>query len=310
MPTERDSVQHAWQDRAMRLHSGVTVTRADEVLRDAENTWMNARGAQNYFYAYADAVHDTYPLLKQTFAAPDLAEAIRSAAYWSLLNLGGSESRFAFTTDPNLRDHRQLVVRAQNRALAAEIDNQVRTLERARGELEALKELAARPGLPVVYDTNMLNHWNRPTDIHWQNVLKVQGEDVGLVRLVVPLRVVDELDGQTYGSGQLAQRATAAIRYLEKVLADRKPGEAVTIREEVSLEVWIDNEHRGGDSDLAILRCAADLDALRPQTGARVLTNDYGMRLRAQQLGLTAVRLPAAHRKQSGPTGDAPEDEA
>ncbi len=38
--------------------------------------------------------------------------------------------------------------------------------------------------------------------------------------------------------------------------------------------------------------CAADLDALHPKTGVRVLTNDFGMQLHARQMGLTALKLP------------------
>jgi hypothetical protein len=62
--------------------------------------------------------------------------------------------------------------------------------------------------------------------------------------------------------------------------------------------VWVDVDDRGGDADLSILRCAADLANLHPDTGARVLTNDMGMRLRAQQLGLKVMGLPEDHRKR------------
>jgi hypothetical protein len=34
-----------------------------------------------------------------------------------------------------------------------------------------------------------------------------------------------------------------------------------------TLEIWVDAEDRGGDADRAILRVAADLDALHPATG-------------------------------------------
>jgi predicted ribonuclease YlaK len=116
---------------------------------------------------------------------------------------------------------------------------------------------------------------------------------------VVPLRVIDELDSQKYGQGQLAERAATAIRYLERALEGSHPGEPVELRQGVVLEVWVDGDDRGSDADLSILRCAADLNSLHPATGARVLTDDFGMRLRAQQMGLKSVRLPADHRKPS-----------
>jgi hypothetical protein len=52
-----------------------------------------------------------------------------------------------------------------------------------------------------------------------------------------------------------------------------------------TLEVWIQTEDRGSDADLAILRCASDIDAFRDD-GARVVTGDLGMQLRAEHMGL------------------------
>jgi hypothetical protein len=114
--------------------------------------------------------------------------------------------------------------RPLNEALSAEIDSQVKALTLARAELDALKALAARPGLSIVYDTNMLIHWNRPCDIGWKEVLRASGETATLARLVVPLRVVDELDKQKYGDGKLADRAGKALRYLQEASKDRRPG--------------------------------------------------------------------------------------
>jgi hypothetical protein len=73
--------------------------------------------------------------------------------------------------------------------------------------------------------------------------------------------------------------------------------------------VWVDTDDRGGDADLSILRCAADLENLHPATGARVLTDDIGMRLRAQQLGLQVVRLPEDHRKKGTALDEVPPQE-
>ncbi|MCX5255518.1 PIN domain-containing protein [Streptomyces canus] len=281
----------------MRLNPGITMAHADDVLRRAETTWGNARGAQDYFRAYTDAVHETYLILKQAFATPDLAASIHSAAYWNLLPIGGARADIGFTNDPGVAANMRRALRAENQALVTEIENQVKALEQARNELEALKQLASRPGLPVVYDTNMLNHWSQPGDIRWRDVLKSHGETTPLTRLVVPLRVIDELDQQKYGQGELAKRATTAIRYLERVLQGSQPGDAVQLRQGATIEVWVDTDDRGNDADLAILRCAADLDNLHPSTGSRVLTDDFGMRLRAQQVGLKVVSLPQNHKK-------------
>jgi hypothetical protein len=281
----------------MRLAPGISLDRADAALHKAETTWSNARAANDLFRAYSDAVHETYPTLAQVFVAPDLGDGLRSTAYWNLLPIGGARAGLGFFTDHAVAANVMRAQRAENQALSTEIDNQLKALERARTELESLKKLAARPGLPVVYDTNMLNHWRQPGDILWSDVLKPQGEDTRLIRLVIPLRVIDELDGQKYGQGELAKRAATAIRYLERIFKDSQPGQMVQLRPESTLEVWVDTDDRGSDPDLSILRCAADLDNLHRETGTRVLTDDFGMRLRAQQVGLKVVRLPQDHRK-------------
>jgi hypothetical protein len=56
----------------MRLNPGITLAHADDVIRRAETRWGNACGAQDVYRAYTDAVHNTYPPLKQAFAAPDV----------------------------------------------------------------------------------------------------------------------------------------------------------------------------------------------------------------------------------------------
>ncbi|HUZ53879.1 MAG TPA: PIN domain-containing protein [Streptosporangiaceae bacterium] len=275
----------------MRLNPGITLAYADDVLRRAETTWGNARGAQDYYRTYTDAVHDTYPTLRQAFAAPDLSASLHSTAYWNLLLIGGARPDSGVMTDPDVAANRMRSLHAENQALSTEIENQVKALEQARAELEELKKLAARPGLPVVYDTNMLNHWRQPGDVLWRDVLKAQGEDVPLTRLVIPLRVIDELDRQKYGQGDLAKKAATAIRYLERVLKDSPPGQPVQLRQGATLEVWVDTDDRGGDADLSILRCAADLDNLHQDTGARVLTDDVGFALEKPTGCVAAVEV-------------------
>jgi PIN domain len=286
----------------MRLAPGISLDYANDVLRRAETAWGNALSAQDPFRAYSDAVHDTYPTLAQVFATPDLAAGLRWTAYWNLLPIGGTQA----ITDAALPMSINRGRRAENQALSTEIKNQLKALERARSELQALQDLATRPGLPIVYDTNMLNHWRQPGDIHWREVLKSQEEDANLARLVIPLKVIDELDRQKYGQGDLAKRAATAIRYLERVLRDSKPGQPVQLRLDATLEAWVDTDDRSGDADLSILRCAADLDNLHRDTGGRVLTDDIGMRLRAQQMSLKVLRLPQDLRKKGTALDDVP----
>lgn len=284
----------------MRLNPGITVELADDELHEAETTWSNALSADAFWPVYTKAVHDTYPRLKRVFADQDIGAALRSPAYWNLMALGnGPASKIGTDAFQKIANNQFLM--GLTKAIKTEIEDQVKALAQVRDELRSLQELVSRPGLPVVYDTNVLNHWQQPSDIKWREILKSQGETADQIRLVVPLRVLDELDRQKYGQGELARKAGAAVRYLERVLADAQEGRPVELRPGATLEVWVDTDDRGGDADLSILRCAADLDNLHPATGARVLTNDFGMRLRAQQMGLKVMRLPEDLRKRTAP---------
>ncbi|MFJ3973412.1 PIN domain-containing protein [Streptomyces parvus] len=284
----------------MRFHPGVTLAQADGALRTAEMTWGNVYGsAQGLWSAYISAVHDTCPGLKQAFAAPDIGAGLLSPAYWNLLAITSQPSQGVQQGNgPFEAMSAGRIQRGLNDAIKTELYSQIKVLQEARAELDALKQLAERPGLPVIYDTNMLNHFKQPGDIPWGDVLRAEGESVTQARLIVPLRVLDELDAQKYGQGDLAKKAATAIRYLERTLKDAAPGAQVKLRKDATLEVWVDTDDRGGDADLSILRCAADLDRLHPETGARVLTNDFGMRLRAQQMDLKGLCLPLEHRKE------------
>jgi rRNA-processing protein FCF1 len=281
------------------------LVQADGVLRQAEAKWGNALGVQDRYLAYMDAVHDTYLSLKQAFAIPDVGEGLRSVAYWNLLSMAGGHLENTYTTDPGVAANMNRALRSENQALSVEIETQIRALAAVRTQLEALKKLAARPGVPVVYDTNMLNHWRQPDHVVWRDIFRAQGEKVPLTRLVIPLRVLDELDGQKYGQGDLARKAATAIRFIERALKGSQPGMPAQVREDATLEVWHDTNDRGSDTDLLIIQCAIDLSNLQPGATVRLLTGDIGMRLRAEQEGLTTMGLPEDHRRNGTALDDA-----
>lgn len=290
----------------MRLIPGQSLDYANTVLTEALRVFTNARGGQDRYLAYIDAVNDSHRTLKSAFVQPDLAAGLLTTAYWNLVQMGGpAPDEGVYYPDSSEAELR--AVKVPNLALSTEIEHQVHVLGQAQAELKALVGLASRPGLPVVYDTNMLNHWQQPDQVKWRDVFRGLGESVPFTRLVVPLTVIDELDRQKYGPADrdLAKRATKAIRFLERALKDSVAGRPVRLTEDATLEVWGGTEDRGGDADLAILRCAADLDSLYPGAGTRVLTGDFGMRLRAQQMGLKVMGLPAEYRKPGTAVADA-----
>ncbi|MFJ6770956.1 PIN domain-containing protein [Kitasatospora sp. NPDC091257] len=265
----------------MRIRPGYTLDIVQADLDYALQKWKNLYSDQNYLFGrYIQTVTDTHDRLAQAIAEPRLAEGLLAGHYWQLVEMRGATELHGI--------------------LVLEVQQQIAAIEDAQRQLKELRAYAGRPGVPVVYDTNMLNHWKQPEDVDWKTLLSGEGLDGKRARLVVPLVVIDELDRQKYGDGALARRAATAIRYLERKLDRAAPGEAVKLREGVTLEVRLDPPgHRRAEPDLEILRCAADLDGLVPGVGVRVLTDDYGMRLRAQSMGLATLRLPAAYRKAS-----------
>jgi hypothetical protein len=289
----------------VRLTPGTALDVADNVLSRAETIWRAVRGSGHLYGAYVDAVRDTCPTLKQVFLSPDVSAGMQSTAYWQLMAIRSADPDSSIDR-PLPKVMRTTGHRAVRDALITEILFQVQALEQARVELETLKKLAARPGLPVVYDTNMLNHWRQPDNILWRDVFRAAGQNVPHTRLIIPLRVIDELDRQKYGKGDLARKAATAIRFLERVLKDTQPGEPVRLRDGATLEIWVDTDDRSGDADLSILRSAMDLANLHRTTGVLVLTDDIGMRLRATQMGLKTFRLPEDHRKRGTALDEAP----
>lgn len=267
---------------AMRLKPGVSLERAQAALREALNLLMNAQSGQRYesaWQTYAVAIDQALPHLA-VFAEPSLADALLSPTYWHLFPIAG-------------------IGPEANRVVYRELRTQIEALERAEAELEKLKQYAEHPGAPVVLDTNILNWWDQPHTINWQQLFKDEGIVAPLARLVVPLVVIEELDRQKYGDGLLAKRAATAIRYLDRKLTGVAPGTPVELTKHATLEVSLDQlPHPSGvDADLRILTCAADLDQLLPDAGTRVLTDDTNMRLRAAHMALRTLRLPENHRK-------------
>ncbi|WP_435610039.1 PIN domain-containing protein [Streptomyces sp. C10-9-1] len=287
----------------MRLNPGVTLSRADEVLRSALSKWGNARSSDSLARALTEAVHDTYLPLRETFRTPDIASGLHSPAYWQLQAHAMSSSENQPTSDPFVAMGWQISRKARNEIASLEIQRVHAELSEAFSQLSRLKNLADRAGLPIVVDTNILLHWTQLGDVRWREVLKEHQEQESSARLVVPLRVVDELDRQKYGGGDLANRADTAIRYLERTLRGTPPGKPAVLRDkgEATLEIWVDTDSRDSDADLAIIQCAADISSLHPTVGARVLTGDFGMRLRSELVGITLIHLPENHRKPPRP---------
>jgi hypothetical protein len=170
----------------------------------------------------------------------------------------------------------------------AEVALQRGALEDLVADLQArVNRLSAAGGTIAVLDTNILLQYEEPSKVPWRDVLGVQS-----VGLIVPLRVVEELDAKKYsGSKRLADRARAILPRLEALVGrDGSPG---PVADGVTIEVPVEprSRWRPADADEEILAFCAELPQLVGAT-ATLVTADTAMRLRAGAQGTPVVVPP------------------
>jgi len=174
----------------------------------------------------------------------------------------------------------------------AEVARQVRRLEDLRDDLQRrLDRAIAAPGAIAVLDTNVLLHHQLPDSVAWREVVGAES-----VRVVVPLRVIEELDEKKHSTSEKARRrARDRLPRLYALVGTGGAPKALP-HGHGSIEVFIEPgpRSRPADADTEILETAHDLRRL---SGASVtiVTSDTGMRLRAEAEGLATVAMPASY---------------
>ncbi len=173
----------------------------------------------------------------------------------------------------------------------SEVARQARSLEGLRDDLKRRVERArAAPGAITVLDTNVLLHHQLPDSVAWREVVGQES-----VRVVIPLRVIEELDEKKYSaSDKLRSRARQRLpRLYALVGAGGAPKELPDGHG--TLEVFIEPgpRERPADADTEILETAHELAQLSGSE-ATIVTGDTGMRLRAEAEGIATVAMPVS----------------
>ena len=179
-------------------------------------------------------------------------------------------------------------------SLYAERDFQAAALDALAADLQTRVDRAAGDGEPVVLDTNVLLHYELPDNVPWAKVLGRAS-----VRLVVPLRVVEELDEKKYGRNDLlASRARNLLPWLERAVTTN----GGRIRDDATLEVPVDTSRRTRpeSADREILDECHELHEFGGQ-GVTLVTGDTSMRLRARAESIVAVSMPDDYRRTFSP---------
>jgi PIN domain len=178
---------------------------------------------------------------------------------------------------------------------------QIGQLKRMADDLEErVDRLSAAKGHITVVDTHVLLHYQWAAHVRWDEVVRQP-----MVRLIVPLRVVEELDAKKWARrGELASRARRVLSALEGVIApDGAPG---PLRDGTTIEVPVERglRFRPDDADEEILYTCRELAQLTRQT-VTLVTGDTSTRIRASAQNIRVVRMPDTYL----PREDQPKDQ-
>jgi hypothetical protein len=231
---------------------------------------------------------------------PDVRRLRESYLDWVELTRGQLEN---WTTDPNvlgmLETTSYWAIRSLDEntprpwpLIRAETEQQAGTLRRLADDLQGRMAAFRFSADAAVLDSNLLLHYEPIDKLPWLDVVGSKK-----VHLVLPLRVIEELDAKKYSSSpRLAKRARRLMPQLETIIRERHG----TVSQGVTVGVTIESGERirPTDADEEILNISRELQYL---SGKRVtlVTGDTSMLLRAESLKLRAVKMPEKHLRKS-----------
>lgn len=271
----------------MLLRSHGRLDDAITTVQDLRTKAQNCESAGRFDLAkkaYLDWVDNAHNQLHNLVEEADVAEGLTSQTYWEIYRLE-YEAPGAWAL------------------LRREIRVQSDRLDRFRDRLVEPRDFAAHPGRVVVPDTSALVQGVWFEDLDWVSALRLEPS----VRLVVPILVVEELDGikDRDGFGRAGKRARKVLKRLREVSGQVSPGEPAPVRSGVTVEVLVDDDwhQRRPNHDGEIIHQAL---ALQAATGCQVVLTcvDAAMEFRARQRGLKAVSMPTPNVKTASDPDD------
>jgi rRNA maturation endonuclease Nob1/predicted DNA-binding protein YlxM (UPF0122 family) len=172
--------------------------------------------------------------------------------------------------------------------------------EVSRERAQALRFAAAERSIAVL-DTNVLLHHRPLSDVDWPSIVGAKS-----VLLVVPLRVVHELDARKYVGTKGGDRARTRIRLLSEFVA----AGADQVRAGVDVEVVASVDLDPGTArrppipaDTEILETCEALRAYAGSNPVYLVTADLAMQIVAKTRGIDVRRMPD---EAMQPLGDEP----
>lgn len=258
-----------------RLREGTRVDGAVQALHELAMNGRNVASApgldlSTHINTYLLWVNDAEAQLHNWFVdTRTLVEDLHSEHFWRIRDLQPHSPRA-----PEL-------INGEVRRQANRLDGIAERLERFNAWVQA------SPMTIAVLDTHVLLHYEPPAQIFWQEVIGVRD-----VRLVVPLRVLEELDQKKYAArADLAKRARQIIGDLRRRLGSAE-GNRFEIRDGAHLDIFLPDEPRQPtvDADQEILEdCYA---MIRAGGDVRLVSDDASMDIRARAYGIQVCSMP------------------
>ena len=259
--------------------TGVDPQHAAAVRRSLADRARQASVAGHECYQVPDAyllwVEAVESQLSAVTADFSLIAAVQNEHYWRLQDVSAKFAR----PDPMMQ---------------AELARQCERFEALARELQQRHELITEaPGSIAVVDTNVLLHYRPPAQVPWPQIVGTSP-----VRLVIPLRVVEELDLKKWGhNNKLATRARNLLPSLQRALG--RGGTPGVLRDDVTVEVPVPSQprHRPIDADEEILATCEEL-TLFSGAPAILITGDTSMTIRAEASAISVKAMPARFERQ------------
>jgi rRNA-processing protein FCF1 len=268
----------------MRLRHGMTVEQAIQALAQIIQESLQPRNIATQppdlrvkLNSYLNWVNSAQARLRSVFADTELEDLLLARAYWHV-------SMSSIPPSPELGRlvDEELIFQAGHPGVIGDGGGR---LGDAADRLRGLRRLADRPGRICVPDTNALLHYTRFDQLPWpQRIGQV------VVRLIVPLAVVDELDNKKYARREEFQQRARELLTLIDRYETAAPDAYAQLRQGVTFEVLPDEPGhvRAASTDQEILeRC----EFLTQVTGSPVtlVTGDSGVRINARARGVDNV---------------------
>jgi predicted ribonuclease YlaK len=194
--------------------------------------------------------------------------------------------------------------------ISAEIDAQSVRFDGLASELDFARRLFDGAGTCLVPDTSFyIQHDKKIEEVDFHQL----ADTTGPVRVVIPMVVIDELDGLKQAtSAKVRWRAAYSVAVIDRVIADPpvpgllRPGVQLPPRGEVKLQALLDppGHRRMPINDDEIINRSL---ACRPLAGTlMVLTYDTGQSTRARAAGLKVTKFSKTLGEEPGVTDSVP----